>query len=71
MSRNSTLYNHSKEEVQECKKVKCPYCKGYGAVSSDDGSCFLCKGYGVIWQSIVDSAWFRALYQRIENSVAY
>ncbi|RLI66809.1 MAG: hypothetical protein DRO67_00100 [Candidatus Asgardarchaeum californiense] len=65
------LYNYSKEELQECVQVKCPYCRGFGGVSSDEGVCFLCNGWGRLWQSTKDPAWYRALYSRIEQSVAY
>jgi len=66
------LYNFSKEKYDKCKQIKCPRCKGFGRNSDDeDESCYLCKGFGVTWQSIEDKAWFRPLYARMNDSIAW
>jgi len=68
----SYLYNKSKEKEEKCVQVTCPRCKGFGSTSDDDGEkCHLCKGYGTVWESVEKSGWYRALYDRIDNSQLY
>jgi len=68
----SKVYNRSKERVEAAVKVDCPRCRGFGAISSDDGeNCWLCGGDGILWASKDGTGWHRRIGKRLDASQLY
>ena len=65
------VYNKSKGITEKAKKVKCPRCRGFGAIVGDEDNCIICNGHGSIWMAISSSGWTRPLYARLDDSQLY
>ena len=69
MTTRATVYNKTKERVEEATKQDCPRCRGFGGRLGDEDGCELCNGDGTLWVS--ESGWTRQLYARLVNSRLY
>lgn len=73
MPRTPRVWNKSRVIMEDAKKEKCPRCRGFGGISSQDkgDECFLCKGYGSVMMSVEGTGWCRPPYAKSEQSQLY
>jgi DnaJ-class molecular chaperone len=65
------VLNKSKDSIEKATKEKCPRCRGFGAIVTDNSNCHLCNGKGVLYISIEGTGWTKAMYARMDKSKLY